>query len=151
MDSTSVTADVDAQVSNPSGNLSNSHLPVGIDIKLWCQAFIPTLFQYFACQLNPWAIPPRQIIPIMQIMWDAFLDEIPQEITATGMIYWLVSNSNICPTEYHTFSIQAIQCVSVSWCSPIRSMVIMVLITFFNSDMELSTNKDRWEWHMVSQ
>lgn len=96
--------------------------------------------------MSPWAIPPKQIIPIMQIMWDAFFDNIPQEIMATGMIYQLVSNSNICPTEYHTFSIQAMQRVSDSWRSPIGSMAIMVLITFFNSDMELSTNEDRQEW-----
>lgn len=71
MASTSVTADVDVQVSNPSSNLSDSHLPVGIDIRPWHQAFILTLFQYLACQPNLWEISTWQIIPVMQIMWDA--------------------------------------------------------------------------------
>lgn len=88
---TSASGNADIQVNNVN-NVNNSSLPAGTDMRTWRRVFIPTVFQYIARQPNPWAIPPRQIIPVMQIMWDAFFGDIPQEITATSVIYRLVSS-----------------------------------------------------------
>ena len=71
-------------------NVNNSHLPAGVDSKIWYCSFISTFFQWFAQQKNPWAMPSRQIVEVMQIMWDAFFEDIPQEITTTSVVYHLV-------------------------------------------------------------
>ena len=83
----------------------------------------------------------------MQIMWDTLFNDIPQEITATSAIYWLVSFSSIHLISITTFFIQAMQCISNSWQSPFGSMAIIVLIVFFNSNMEqYPTNEIQQEW-----
>ena len=79
-----------------SGNITNNSLPPGTDLRTWRRCFIPTIIQYIARQLNPWAIASRQMIPIMQTIWDTFFSEIPQTITATCPIYRLV-----CGSAYH--------------------------------------------------
>ena len=72
-------------------NAKNSQLPPGANIMIWQQNFVPMIIQYISQHLNPWAIPPLQLLPIMQIIWDALFDSIPQMITTTSMIYCLVS------------------------------------------------------------
>ena len=83
----------------------------------------------------------------MQIMWDTLFNDIPQEITTTSTIYWLVSISCIHLISITTFFIQAIQHTSNSWKSPFRSTAIIVLIAFFNSNMEQYPTNEIWqEW-----
>ena len=42
---------------------------------------------------------------------------------------------------------QAMQCIADLWCCPIRSTVIIVVITFLNLHLDLlSTDKERQEW-----
>ena len=55
-----------------SGNITNNSLLPGTDLRTWHQCFIPTIIQYIAHQLNPWAIASHQMIPIMQTIWDTF-------------------------------------------------------------------------------
>ena len=76
-----------------SGNIMNNSLPPGTDLRTWHWCYIPTIIQYIARQLNPWAIASRQMIPIMQTIWDTFFSEIPQTIMATCPIYRLVRGS----------------------------------------------------------
>ena len=77
--------------SHPGGGIKNNQLPLGTDMTLWHQSFIMNVIQYVAQQSNPWAVPPLQIIPVMQSLWEVFFDGIPQTITATSVIYCLVS------------------------------------------------------------
>ena len=76
---------------HPGGGVKNNQLPLGTDMTLWRRNFILNVIQYVTQQSNPWAVPPLQIIPVMQSLWEAFFDGIPQTITATSVIYRLVS------------------------------------------------------------
>ena len=71
-------------------NTSDAHLSPGIDMWWWHQVFIPTWIQYLAWQRNPWAIFSRQGLLVIQIIRDNLFGDIPQEITANSVIYWLV-------------------------------------------------------------
>ena len=84
-----------APVLDTGGNITNNSLPSGIDLRIWHWSFIPTIIQYIACQANPWAITPLQMVLVMQTVWDIFFSKIPQTIAATCLIYQLV-----CGSEY---------------------------------------------------
>ena len=90
-----LTVDSSAQGSAGSSDssLKNNQLPLGTDMTLWRRNFIPSVIQFIARQNNPWAIPPLQMVPVMQTIWNEFFGNIPQTITATGVIYRLVSIS----------------------------------------------------------
>ena len=90
-----LTVDSSAQdsVGSCDSSRKNNQCPLGTDMTLWCQNFIPNVIQFITQQNNPWATPPLQMVPAMQMIWDEFFSNIPQTITATGVIYWVVSVS----------------------------------------------------------
>ena len=51
--------------------LSNNDLPDGVDLKIWRRSFVSTFMQYVGSSPNPWDIPAKQAVEIMQKIWDA--------------------------------------------------------------------------------
>jgi hypothetical protein len=72
-------------------NVSNSHLPAGVDHKVFRRSFVSSLIQFWARQKNPWAVPSKLAVTVMQNAWDICFDDVPYEITTTSVVYRLVS------------------------------------------------------------
>ena len=134
--------------SHSSGNVTYSDLPPGVDHKTFRRVYFPTIVQYLAHQFNPWAIAPAQAIPIMQTAWDEIIPDVPYKITASSVVYRLVSVSYTA----HKFRLiksilKTMQCVANTWHGPIGSSALMAVILFFRLHEDLyATDAERQEF-----
>ena len=62
-------------------------LPAGTDVGKWCHSLISTYIQVVSSSANPWDIPPKYAIEVLQKLWDIFFPDIPQIVTMTSPIY----------------------------------------------------------------
>lgn len=102
--------------------------------------FVPMIVQYLAWQLNPWAVPPLQLIPIMQIIWYILFDSIPQTITYNYQCNLPYSKCSTITLDslISKYYIQAMQHVADSWHSPMGSSAIKFLLLFPNGSRAIS-------------
>ena len=131
-----------------SGIVTYSDLPPGVDHKTFHRVYFPTIVQYLACQFNPWAIAPAQAIPIIQTAWDKIIPDVPYEITASSVVYRLVS---VLYTAHKFRLIKSIletmQHVANTWHGPIGSSALMAIILFFRLHKDLyATDAERQEF-----
>ena len=119
-----------------------------MDHKKFHRVYFPTIVQFLSRQLNPWAIAPAQAIPIMQTAWDEIIPKVPYEITASSVVYRLVS----VPYTAHKFRpiniiLKTMQRAADTWRGPMGSSALMAVILFFKLHEDLyATDAERQEF-----
>ena len=62
-------------------------LPARTNVGKWHHSLISTYIRIVSSSANPWDIPPKYSIEILQKLWDTFFPNIPQVVTVTSPIY----------------------------------------------------------------
>ena len=99
--------------------------------------FVTTYIAYVSQTSNPWDVPVKQALNVMQKIWDAcsaYKYEIRNHnlcsLSESTCFYWFWDDANL-----NIF--QTVQHLADLWRNIIGSNGIMVLVTFFNTQPEL--------------
>ena len=118
----------------------NEDLPDWVDMQWFRRTFVTTYMAFVGQLADPWDVPVKQSVLVMQKIWDAkTLYE--YEITASTAIYKKVCDNLTSRTTKNNL-LQMIQRLSDSWCNAIGSTGIAVVLAFCDSEEELANSDE---------
>jgi hypothetical protein len=95
-------------------------LPDWIDQKWFCHVFVTSYMAFVGQTADPWDVPVKQAIKVMQKIWDATSD-IEYEITSSSPVYQKVSNQ-----FFPNIILISILCDRLFNASPTRGEMVLV-------------------------
>ncbi|KAH9006023.1 hypothetical protein EDB83DRAFT_2236891 [Lactarius deliciosus] len=119
-----------------------STLPPGADENnQFHGVFIPTYEWWAGTQANPWIIPDKVTVPVLQTIWDTIYPDIP----------WTV-NVNNCVFEHVCFFFQGVTQCLCEWCSSFKSAANIMFEQFFKEfpeDIKSYDSPQTWAGKML--
>ncbi|KAH8979504.1 hypothetical protein EDB86DRAFT_2814567 [Lactarius hatsudake] len=122
----------------------NDGLPTQVNNDWFRRTFVTTYMAFVGQTNDPWEVPVRQSVQVMQKIWDA-TGGIEYEITSKTAIYQKVHDFFLTQTILNIF--QTVQRLADSWHSSIGSAGIAVLMAFFDSHQDFrDSDKERMKF-----